>query len=234
MQPATLVVAFTTIRRVYSPLAEDSGTHSLRWSTHPAPGAPSQTLTSVDATSSRSTNPESGATSATKNVSILGGSYNLNVYPPYQVGSPNLTGTHKAWDQGAAITTDSNNAAVIPTGGNLQDGFPTQPPVLTVSDELLGKHLECSRFTAHDSSVMSRHWILRNRRLQGFFPRPTCCCKEAAPRFRYPCRARGFHPAAIGRPSERDTLLLPGIASKFFIHCHRALPGFISRRNCEA
>lgn len=89
--------------------------------------------------------------STAQNMTVLGGRYYLNVFPPARGGSPNLADTHTVWNRGPDIATDSNNAAVIQTGGNLQEAsLPTQQPVLIVSDDLLGKHFESSTFTTND------------------------------------------------------------------------------------
>ena len=78
--------------------------------------------------------------STTQNMTIFGGSYHLNVYPPLRGGSPNPADTHTAWDGGAGIT----NNAVKQTVGNLQGApLPTQQLALIVSDDLLGKQFPC-------------------------------------------------------------------------------------------
>ena len=118
------------------------------------------------AENSYSTKPESSAIPASmfsnaQNMTIYGGSYHLNVYPPHRGGSPNLANTHAPWDRWAGTATDNNDVATIPkTGRNLRVSLPT----LVVSDELLGKHFECSTFTSDDFFCLSRNWILRNRR----------------------------------------------------------------------
>ena len=67
-------------------------------------------------------------------MTVLGGSYQLNVYPPHRGDSPNLADTHTKWDRGLDIATDSN----------LQEtSLSTQQPALIVSDDqVLGKRFE--------------------------------------------------------------------------------------------
>ena len=107
------------------------------------------------ADSSHSTKPKSEAIAASifstaQNMSIFGGSYHLNVYPPEQGSFPKLADRTAAWDRGIdiAIASDNNNVAAIQIpGGNLQEA---SPPALIVSEERLGKYFGCSRFTAND------------------------------------------------------------------------------------
>ena len=80
-------------------------------------------ITTAD--SSYSTKPTSDAISANmfsnaQNMTILGGSYNLNIYPPHRDGSD------------IDVSSDNNEF-----------------PLLIVSEERLGKHFRCSTFTAN-------------------------------------------------------------------------------------
>ena len=131
---------------------------------------------------SPSSNPNSAGLSASmfsavQNMTIHGGSYNLYVYPPHEGGSPNVAYAHP-W-------VDSNDAVVT-------------KPSLIVSDELLGINTLIPRYSRLMGMIMNRSWILRNRSLQRFVPWPSRRSEKAAPRLRYPSRARDLHPAAIG------------------------------------
>ena len=99
------------------------------------------------------------------------------------------------------------------------------PASLVVTNNILGEHpLSPRLFSADVYHRATRLGFAWHDCFRGFPARAGCGCKTSATRIRHGRFAGGRHPAGIGRPPQRDPVLLPRAQRQLPLHSARALP----------